>query len=35
MRNPECILKKETNKYLWDFNMNTDNLILPDDQTLL
>ena len=34
MRNPESVLVNETYKLIWDFEIQTDHLSRPDDQTL-
>ena len=33
MLNPAPVLENDTHKLLWDFDIHTDHLILPEDQT--
>ena len=34
MHNPAPVLENDTHKLLWDFNIQTDHLIRPEDQSL-
>ena len=34
MHNPAAVLENDTHKFPWDFDVQTDHLIAPEDQTL-